>query len=272
MSVTEATSLPVEGMRDLTAELRERLERYYVRYYRDTLGLPDWPAHAAGRAREEEIDAGRVAHLQGILGLFAGRSLLNVGCGTGGFNVAAARAGARSVGVDESVEAVGICDLKRLRGSGGSYAPAAAERLPFRDASFDLVTCISTVEHVDDVATSLKEMVRVLKPGGALFVYAPSGWALHEKHYKLRWLPWFPRPLAKVYLRLKGRPTGFVETLNPLSVRRCRRLLEAAGARVEQLTVPEEDVRALGLKGALLRAYGRAFKPYIALIARKPPA
>jgi 2-polyprenyl-3-methyl-5-hydroxy-6-metoxy-1,4-benzoquinol methylase len=272
MSATEAKSMRVEGRRDAASELRERLERYYVRYYRDTLGLPDWATLAVGRGNEEALDGGRVGHLQGILGSFAGRSLLNVGCGTGGFNVAAARAGARSVGVDESVEAVAICDLKRTLGSGGSYAPAAAEHLPFRDASFDLVTCISTVEHVVDVAASMREMVRVLKPGGALFVYAPSGWALHEKHYKLRWVPWFPRPLAKLYLRLKGRPTGFVETLNALSVRRCRRLLEAAGARVEELTVPEDDARAPGVTGAVLRAYGRAFKPYIALLARKPAA
>jgi 2-polyprenyl-3-methyl-5-hydroxy-6-metoxy-1,4-benzoquinol methylase len=272
MSATEARSLRAKVRPDVVAELRDRLQRYYVRYYRDTLGLPDWPAHAVGRGAEEEKDDERVARLQGILGLFTGRSLLNVGCGTGGFNVAAARAGARSVGVDESVEAVGICDLKRALGSGGSYAPATAEHLPFRDASFDLVTCISTVEHVDNVAASLREMVRVLKPGGALFVYAPSGWALHEKHYKLRWLPWFPHPLAKVYLRLKGRPTGFVETLNPLSVHRCRRILVAAGAQVDELTFSEEDARAPGLKGAVLRAYGRVFKPYIALVARKPAA
>lgn len=268
----------VEARPDVAAKLRDRLERYYVRYYRDTLGLPDWSARAAGRGAEEEIDAGRVADLQGLLGPFAGRSLLNVGCGTGGFNVAAARAGARSVGVDESVEAVGICDLKRVLGSGGSYAPATAEHLPFRDASFDLVTCISTVEHVDDVAASLREMVRVLKPGGTLFVYGPSAWALHEQHYKVRWwpwlwlwLPWLGRPLAKVYLHRRGRPTGFVETLNWSTAGRCRRALEAAGAEVRALP-GQEDHKTPGLKRVLLRAYSRVLKPEVALLARKPAA
>jgi len=249
------------------ARLQSGLARYYTRYYRDVLGLPDWPAHVARRAAEEETDAGRVARLEEHLGPFEGRSLLNVGCGTGGFNVAAARAGARGVGIDASLEAVRLCGLRRALVEGGTYAAAAAEALPFRAGSFDLVTCISTVEHVADVAASLREMVRVLKPGGALFVYAPSGWACYESHYKLFWLPWFPRPLARLYLRLRGRPTGFVETLNTLSARRCRRLLEAAGARVEELDVGG----AAGAGGALVRAYYRALgvKPYIAIVARK---
>ena len=250
--------------------LRERLTRYYVDYYRDTLGLPDWSARVTARLTEEETDAGRVERIEVALGSLAGRSLLNVGCGTGGFNVAASRAGARSVGVDASVEAVAICELKRALGSGGCYAAAEAEYLPFRGASFDVLACISTVEHVRDVGAALREMVRVLRPGGTLLVYAPSGWALHEKHYKLRWLPWFPRPLAKAYLRLRARPTGFVETLNPLSVRRCRRALEAAGATVEEVPVPEERPCSHGIPGALVRAYSRVFKPYIALLARKP--
>src|SRR5262249_31331452 len=164
--------------------LRERLTRYYVDYYRDTLGLPDWSARVMARLTEEETDAGRVERMETVLGSLAGRSLLNVGCGTGGFNVAAARAGASrggggaSGGVDASVEAVAICQIKRSLGSGGRYAAAEAEHLPFRAASFDLLACISTIEHVRDVGAALREMVRVLRPGGTLFIYAPSGWAL----------------------------------------------------------------------------------------------
>jgi ubiquinone/menaquinone biosynthesis C-methylase UbiE len=147
---------------------------------------------------------------------------------------------------------------------------AEAETLPFQTGAFDLVICLSTLEHVADVGASLREMVRVLRPGGALFLYAPSGWACYESHYKLPWLPWFPRPLARLYLRLRGRPTGFVETLNALSARRCRRWLEAAGARVAELHGDDAEVRG----GALTRAYYRALgvKPYIAIVARKAAA
>ena len=251
----------------LPAILRQRLEHYYEQYYRDTLGLPDWSARVAARLTEEDVDAGRVARMQETLGPFAGRRLLNVGCGTGGFNVAAEQAGAHAWGVDVGEEAVAICQLRRKRHAEARYAVAMAEALPFRDAAFDIVICLSTLEHVANVEASLHEMVRVLRAGGALFIYAPSGWACYESHYKLPWVPWFPRVLARLYLRLRRRPTGFVETLNVLSARRCRRALEAAGAQVRELDLEPRDDATGRLVGAYYRTLG--VKPYIALSARR---
>lgn len=250
--------------------LAERLASYYTHYYRDTLGLPGWRERVARRLAEQAFGAEQLSGIERAVGAVAGCRLLNVGCGTGGFNVAAERAGARTWGIDVSPEAVAICGLRRRLGGGGHYALAAAEALPFRGGGFDLVLCLSTLEHVADVEASLHEMVRVLRPGGALFLYAPSGWACYESHYKLPWLPWFPRPLARMYLRLRGRPTGFVETLNALSARRCRRVLEAVGARAEEVSLGEGD----GEGGALVRAcYQRLrVKPYIAIVARKGAA
>ena len=250
------------------ARLNAGISRYYTRYYRDVLALPGWQERVAGRLTEERVGSRQTSSIERVVGSFAGRRLLNVGCGTGGFNVAAERAGARTCGIDASEEAVAICGLRSALQTGGRYAVAEAEGLPFRDASFDLVTCLSTLEHVSDVERSLTEMLRVLSPGGALFVYAPSGWTLYESHYKIAWLPWFPRALARLYLRLRGRPTGFVDTLNALSARRCRRILEAGGARVEVLDGGDGEM----MGGRLVRAYYRTLrvKPYIALLARKP--
>jgi 2-polyprenyl-3-methyl-5-hydroxy-6-metoxy-1,4-benzoquinol methylase len=250
--------------------LRTLLDRYYTRYYRETLGLPGWRERVTGRLAEQEFGLEQLRGIERAVGVFAGKRLLNVGCGTGGFNAAAERAGARTWGIDASQEAIAICGLRGALGAGGRYSVAAAEALPFRNGAFDLVVCLSTLEHVADVKASLTEMVRVLRPGGGLFLYAPSGWACYESHYKLAWLPWCPRPLAQVYLRVRGRPTGFAGTLNTLSVRQCRRVLELAGARVEELSVGTEDQTG----GSLLRAYYRTLgvKPYIALLARKPAA
>jgi SAM-dependent methyltransferase len=258
------------------AELAERLhgllEQYYARYYRDTLGLPDWRAKVVGRQREDEVEATRIQTVADAVGRpLRGMRVLNVGCGTGGFNVAVERAGAESWGLDANPDAIRICDLRRALGAGGRYAVAAAESLPFRDGAFDLVYCLSTLEHVADVEATVREMVRVARPGGSILLYAPNGWALYENHYKIFWLPRCPKPLARLYLRVRGRPTRFVDTLNYLSLRRCVGLFRRAGAVVEPFGLVKADESQTGVAGRLARLYYRVFniQPAIQIVARK---
>jgi SAM-dependent methyltransferase len=263
------------GHADATSQLTALLEAYYTRYYRDVLGLPDWRVKVSGRLCEEDVETERIHTVAEALGRpLGGLRVLNVGCGTGGFNVAAGRAGARTWGIDAEPDAIRICELKRAVAPGGHYAVAAAEALPFRDASFDLVYCLSTLEHVADPGAALREMMRVLHPTGALMVYAPNSWAPYENHYKLLWPPLAlcPRPLLRVYLRLRRRPPGFVDTLNRLSFRLCRRLLRRAGAvSIEPFGLASLDGLGTGRRARVLRFYYEAFRirPAIQLIARK---
>ncbi len=255
--------------------LRDRLRTYYTLYYRDTLGLPDWAGRVQTRLGEEGIEASRIPALEKIVGRpFRDLKILNVGCGTGGFNAAAERAGARTCGVDANPGAVEICALRREASAGGRYLAATAEALPFRAGSYDLVHCLSTLEHVDDVEQAIREMVRVTRPGGAILLYAPSMWALYENHYKLFWLPCFPRPLARLYLRMRGRPTEFLGTLNYLSSRRCWRLFQAAGTRVERFALASHHGAVTGWTGRLVHCFYWVFRiqPAIQLIARKTAA
>jgi len=140
-------------------ELRESTDRYYTAYYRDTLGIPGWSALVRLR-REEEVQerARRLARLEALLGADAlqGR-VLNVGCGTGGFNAAAAAAGVRVAGVDAGADAIAICALRPRVGLG--FARAAAESLPFSDGVFDVVHCFSVIEHVASVTATIRAVV-----------------------------------------------------------------------------------------------------------------
>jgi len=254
-------------------ELRERLRRYYTAYYRDTLGIPTWAALVALREEEEErLEAPLLERLRRRVGPDALRGrVLNVGCGTGGFNVAAARAGVSAVGVDDDDEAIGICGLKG-RKSGGAFVQAHAEALPFADGVFDLVHCFSVIEHVASVEATVAEMVRVARPGGAVYVHTPSAWSLWEGHYKVFWLPFLPPPLARLYLRLRGRPTAYLATLRRLTPGRLRRAFARAGIRDAELyddTPARESVGSLrGLSGLYYRLTGAS--PFIELVARKP--
>jgi SAM-dependent methyltransferase len=94
--------------------------------------------------------------------------ILDVGCGTGGNLEMLEKFGAAE-GVDVSDEALEFCKSKGLKVYKG-----LAEKLPFTDASFDVVTALDVIEHLDDDVAGLKEMHRVLKAGGKTLVFVPA--------------------------------------------------------------------------------------------------
>jgi SAM-dependent methyltransferase len=59
----------------------------------------------------------------------------------------------------------------------------SATDIPLPDASFDTVVCTEVLEHVPDPLKALKEMYRVLKPGGRLILSTPMYWPRHEVPY-----------------------------------------------------------------------------------------
>ena len=224
-------------------DLRGRLRAYYTRYYRDTLGIPGWRDLVQVRLAGAAYEAERLARLERALGRpVRGLRLLNLGCGTGGFNVAAEAAGALAWGVDVDPDAVAIA---RERAPRGRITRAAAESLPFPGGSFDVVYCFSTLEHVADRDKALREAVRVLVPSGTLYLHTPSRWSCFESHYKLFWVPGLPTWLGRAYLRTRGRPPAFLDTLSLTTVAECTRVLASAGMRT--VRVLEGDVsRAVG--------------------------
>jgi len=94
--------------------------------------------------------------------------ILDVGCGTGANLEMLAQFGA-SEGVDVSDDALEFCKAKGLKVHKG-----LAESLPFEDESFDVVTALDVVEHLDDDVSGLKEMHRVLKTGGKTLIFVPA--------------------------------------------------------------------------------------------------
>ena len=254
-------------------ELQERIRRYYTAYYRDTLRLPDWAAFVELRQHEEErLERAHVARLQSLLGSEALRGrVLNVGCGTGGFNVLAAEAGARVVGVDESGDAVDICGLK-ARKAGGSVVQAHAEALPFPDGRFDLVYCFSAIEHVHSVEASIREIVRVTRPGGVIYLHTANAWSCYEGHYKVVWVPFLPRVLGRAYLRARGRPTAYLATLWRLTPRQLARAFRAAGIPRLTLHVNDRPRESGSRLWPVLRWYYAltGVSPFIEIVARRP--
>jgi SAM-dependent methyltransferase len=145
--------------------------------------------------------------------------VLDMAAGCGTFMLYGLRRGYDVTGVEpEAWKRTYYAHKVELSGDPGCYKDrmigAVGESLPFDDQSFDLVTTFQTLEHVADVRRCLAEMVRVLRPGGVLYLRAPDYRCFFEPHYRLPFLPTMRRDWAEAYLRSMGRPLGGLRTLN----------------------------------------------------------
>ena len=101
---------------------------------------------------------------------FAGRRLLDLGSGIGGYSEEFARRGARVVSVD-------LAPPLSWRAAGVAPVRASALAVPLAGRSADLVFCASLIEHVEDPALLLEEIARVARPGGLVYVSFPPYWS-----------------------------------------------------------------------------------------------
>lgn len=240
--------------------LKDLIFNYYKKYYKDTLGLPNWEKLTHSRLTEEKAESKRVALLEEKIGTLQGKTLLNVGCGTGGFNIVATQRGAAAYGIDANNEAIRICRFKAEKHGIPSerFQVSTAENLPFKEDFFDIINCFTVLEHVLDVKKSLLEMIRVSKPGGKIYVNSPHYWRLYEKHYKIFWCPLFLiRPIGKFYLFLRNRPTKFLETLNFLSNKTIRDALKKEKIHITFLK--EKIEKGHGIMGIIAYSYHKIF-------------
>ena len=102
-------------------------------------------------------------------GVKAGDAVLDVGCGTGVVALTAARAGAKATGVDLTPELVARAEENAaLMELGVEFHRGDCEHLPFADATFDVVMSQFGHMFAPRPEVAVREMLRVLKPGGTI--------------------------------------------------------------------------------------------------------
>lgn len=102
-----------------------------------------------------------------------GRDVLDVGCNTGYGTLRFVPVARRVVGVDVSPRAI---EAARARAPEGhpEFLLTSGFDLPFADATFDLVTSFQVLEHVPDAIPFLRELARVVRPGGEVILATPN--------------------------------------------------------------------------------------------------
>jgi ubiquinone/menaquinone biosynthesis C-methylase UbiE len=144
-------------------------------------GVRQWTADPCGpaivatpgtRAAIEELLAGQRAESPWVAQVLRykateGLDVLDVGCGQGIDLVEYARAGASAIGIDLTPRHVELARSHvRALGLTAKVVQADAECLPFADSSFDLVSSNGVLHHTPDMPAALREIRRVLRPGG----------------------------------------------------------------------------------------------------------
>lgn len=136
----------------------------------------DHPLIDGGPSTSINQHLGRLMHLKAYevaTGLAAGLDVLDVGCNTGYGTILLADVGRRVVGVDVSARAIQAAREAAPDGR-PEFLAIDGLSLPFADASFDLVTSFQVIEHVREPTPYLREIARVLRPGGTVVLTTPN--------------------------------------------------------------------------------------------------
>lgn len=119
--------------------------------------------------------------------------LLDIGCGPGRHTITAARLGwKRVVGADRAAADLTTARRKLLdEDLAAALTATDIRRLPFRDGAFKSVVCAEVLEHIPDHHQAVKELVRVLAPGGRMAVSVPRYfpericWMLSDRYHNV---------------------------------------------------------------------------------------
>lgn len=151
--------------------------------------LKGFARQARGFARSPvHLNPERIRRLVEFVAPRAGERVLDAACGPGIVTGALTASGMRAVGVDLTAEMIAEASASQ----DGSFLRGDASRLPFGDGAFDVVVARNALHHLAEPTAAVREMVRVLHPGGRLVVEDmrapdhPDRRAYHETIERLR--------------------------------------------------------------------------------------
>jgi SAM-dependent methyltransferase len=177
--------------------------------------------------------------------------ILDVGCGTGANLVMLGEFG-EAQGIDVSTDALSFCRERGL----DNVRHGAAEELPYEDETFDLVTALDVVEHLDDDMAGLKEFRRVLRADGRILLFVPAFmflWGVQDdvSHHRRRYtLPELLRVVREAGFEIERATYANITFFLPILA--VRKIMRWTGLRTET----ENSIGISALNGLLGRVFG----------------
>jgi SAM-dependent methyltransferase len=104
----------------------------------------------------------------------AGKRVIDCGCGEGYGTALLAEYATQAIGVDREPEVIAYAVGKYRAAERAAFVAASVDALPFADSSVDVVVCFQVLEHLPDPLAFLREVRRLLSPGGVLMLTTPN--------------------------------------------------------------------------------------------------
>lgn len=186
---------------------------------------------------------GKAAKMTALIELhrtLKGTQLLDIGTGAGIISSLLAE----HVGPEGKVHSVDVDDLRTIT-NGYEFTRVEGVELPYEDDSFDIVVSNHTIEHVGgpkQQLVHLREIARVLRGDGLVYLASPSRWALVEPHFRVPLLSW-PAPSARDRI-LRWSRRGTVYDISPRTRPELLALVAEAGLRATDVTLDALRVMA----------------------------
>ena len=163
----------VSKMSQANSQLKERVRAFWQEH---PCGTKFTNAQPGSRQFYESVEAHRYEkewHIPAAAGFANSKDLdvLEIGCGLGTDGAQFAKAGAHYTGIDLTEAAVALARRRfEIFNLPGNFRVADAEQLDFPDNSFDVVYSHGVLHHTPDTAAAVREVHRVLRPGGRALI------------------------------------------------------------------------------------------------------
>lgn len=160
-------------------------------------------------------------------------NMLEIGCGSGGIS----HYFATHKKYNFQVTAVDIND-NRLIKDDYAFIHVNSTKLPFDNDYFDIIISNHVIEHVGDMSAQkdhLKEIFRVCKNNGKVYLAAPNRWMINEPHYNLLFLSWLPKSWRTPYLKFTRK--GDFYDCEPPSLKTLEHLIKGEKFNFENVSV-----------------------------------